>query len=311
MFYTPDPIRLPRLKQRTDRPSMSTAFIPRSEPQRAFNDDESPVATPTRCETKTAPVAAAPTNNTSYQAMNPMFHLDTDGYPTRALYYLHKKLLETMVNPTSRNFILTTPPHSPLFTPIEVDELEEDPNKFVHLSEQQQVLHHLCATIISRDYIRPPTPPIGASPCHTPPRFSPIVIPPVEHDEAAYRVARLLVQSNTCDVDDLDMLDMLEVELEVELEMGCATPKVVVGDKVHARSCPSTIQRVCEDQDEKENYPVLGGGERNKRTLFEEMEGVVHTPCANPRVNSEERRKEKQARRRARNSLNGTQSIRI
>ncbi|KAG8688573.1 hypothetical protein FRC09_012846 [Ceratobasidium sp. 395] len=291
---------------------MATGLALRSEPRldthRTPTDDESPMTTPTYHLAKTAPV-----DMSSHFTAHPMFHLDTAGYPTRALYYLHKRLLDVAINPKSRNFVLTTPPLSPLFRPLAVDDEDleqEDPTALAHLSEQKEVLHHLCATIISKDYVRPPTPPIGASPCHTPPRFTPTVAPSVEHDETACRVARLLVQSNSCDVDDLDMLDMLEVELEVELEMGsCVTPKAQESDKVYSWSCPGTIERVYED---KENLPVWDG--RNKRTLLEEMEGVV-TPCAKLSVGkmpgSEERRKEKQARRRARNSLNGARGLRV
>ncbi|KAG8747821.1 hypothetical protein FRC10_011266 [Ceratobasidium sp. 414] len=302
---------------------MSAKFVPHSEPRlntyRTFTNDESPMATPTRRAVKTAEAAA--TVDKSFQFTNPMFHLDANGYPTRALYYLHKRLLDIAIHPTeSRNFVLTTPPLSPIFTPPKDEDhldLDEDPAKLAHLSEQHQVLHHLCVTIISRDYIRPPTPPIGASPCHTPPRFDPLVAPPVGHDETACRVARLLVQSNSCDVDDMDMLDMLEVELEVGLEAGDVTPKAMAdgnGAKVHAWSCPGTIQRPCkEEREDKENYPTLMG--KNKRTLLEEMEGVA-TPCAKSGsvvsvATSEQRRKEKQARRRARNSLNGAIEMRV
>ncbi|KAG8749776.1 hypothetical protein FRC12_013231 [Ceratobasidium sp. 428] len=291
---------------------MATGFIPLSEPRldthRTFTDDESPMTTPTYHPAKTAPV-----NMSSQFTVYPMFHLDAAGYPTRALYYLHKRLLDVAVNPKSRNFVLTTPPLSPVFRPLAVDDEDlehEDPSALARLSEQKQVLHHLCATIISRDYVRPPTPPIGASPCHTPPRFIPTITSSVEHDEAACRAARLLVQSNSCDVGDLDMLDMLEVELEVELEMrSCVTPKAEESDKVYSWSCPGTIGRSYED---KENYPVWD--DRNKRTLLEEMESVV-TPCAKLSAGkmpgSEERRKEKQARRRMRNSLNGARGLRV
>ncbi|KAG9084659.1 hypothetical protein FS749_005056 [Ceratobasidium sp. UAMH 11750] len=295
-------------------------FTPRSEPRlntyRTFTEDESPMATPTRRAVKTAAPTAA---DKSFQFTNPMFHLDANGYPTRALYYLHKRLLDVLVCPKSRNFVLTTPPLSPHFTPPEDEDhldLGEDPTKLVQISEQNQVLHHLCATIISKDYVRPPTPPIGASPCHTPPRFDHLVVPSVEHDETACRIARLLVQSNACDVEDMDMLDMLEIELELDLEAGDATPKTVTdgnGAKIHAWSCPATIERPRrEEQEDKENYPMLAG---KKRTLFEEMDGVA-TPCAKSgnvvnMTTSEDRRKQKQARRRARNSLNGVIEMRV
>ncbi|KAG9098257.1 hypothetical protein FRC06_006604, partial [Ceratobasidium sp. 370] len=308
-LFPSNPLEITRL------PIMSAKFAPRSEPRlntyRTFTADESPMATPTRRAVKTA--AAAATANKSFQFTNPMFHLDANGYPTRALYYLHKRLLDVLIRPSrSRNFVLTTPPLSPLSTPPQDEDyldLDEDPSKLVHVSEQNQVLHHLCATIISRGYICPPTPPIGASPCHTPPRFDHLVAPSVEHDETACKIARLLVQSNSCDVDDMDMLDMLEVELEVELEVGDVTPKAVAdgnGAKVHAWSCPGSIQRPRkEEQEDKENCSTLA--RRNKRTLLEEMEEVA-TPCAK---SSEEKRKEKQARRRARNSLNGAIGMRV
>jgi hypothetical protein len=301
---------------------MSTMFLPRSEPRlttyRTFTDGESPMATPTHRAVHSADVPAT-IEDKSFSFTTTMHQLDSDGYPTRALYYLHKRLLDTIIQPTkARNYILTTPPLSPLFTPSpEVNEgrhydLEEvDASKLVEFSEQDRVLHELCATIISKDYVRPLTPPYGMSPCHTPPRSA--TFAPPAHDEEACRIARMLVKSNICDVDEMDMLDMLEVELEIETEMGCATPKFNNGDgtKVRAWSCPSTIQRVNEDMD-KENWPASVG--KNKRSLLEEMEGAT-TPCA--RVNrvkmvpsSEEKRKEKQARRRARNSLNGTLNLR-
>ncbi|KAG8721941.1 hypothetical protein FRC08_008637 [Ceratobasidium sp. 394] len=295
---------------------MFTRSEPRLNTYRTFTEDESPMATPTRRAVKTAAPTAA---DKSFQFTNPMFHLDANGYPTRALYYLHKRLLDVLICPKSRNFVLTTPPRSPLFTPPEDEDhldLGEDPAKLVHLSEQNQVLHHLCATIISKDYVRPPTPPIGASPCHTPPRLDHLVAPSVEHDETACRIARLLVQSNACDVEDMDMLDMLEIELELDLEAGDVTPKTVAdgnGAKVHAWSCPATIERPRrEEQEDKENYPMLAG---KKRTLLEEMDGVA-TPCAKSgnvvnMATSEDRRKQKQARRRARNSLNGVIEMRV
>jgi hypothetical protein len=299
---------------------MSSLFLPRSEPRlttyRTFTDDESLMATPTHRAVRTA-AAATTTEDKSFSFMTTMHQLDPDGYPTRALYYLHKRLLDTIIHPTkTRNYVLTTPPLSPLFAPSpEINEgyrhdLEEaDASKLMELSEQDRVLHDLCATIISKDYVRPLTPPCGMSPCHTPPRST---FAPPAHDEDACRIARMLVKSNICDVDEMDMLDMLEVELEIEIDMGCVTPKLNNrgGPKVHAWSCPSTIQRVNEEVD-KENWPASVG--RNKRSLLEEMEGAT-TPCA--RVNklkvpsSEERRKEKQARRRARNSLNGVQNLR-
>ena len=211
-----------------------------------------------------------------------------------------------------------------MFTPSPVyfdkgTTLKEDILALTYLVEQHQVLHDLCATLVSADYIRPYSPPGGASPCNTPPRLTTDAPSPVRagvlpaHDEHACRVARMLVQSNqTVAEGGIDHMQELELEFESEYENGCATHKF----KGQAWSCPSTIQRPTDSQGEtgeKENRPLL----RNKLSLFDEMgadgDGAV-TPCAKvlkAKVASEENRKMKQARRRARNSLNGTQGIRI
>lgn len=194
---------------------------------------------------------------------------------------------------------------------------EEDVFALAHLAEQDQVLHNLCATLVSIDYIRPYTPPIGASPCRTPPRWVTDAPSPARagallgHDELACRVARMLVQSNKM-IEEGGVDPMDELELELEYEHGCATPK----HKGQAWSCPGSIQRTMDpkaEMEEKENCPLV----RNKLSLFDEMEmdgDGAATPCAKAmkaKVASEENRKMKQAKRRARNSLNGTQGMRI
>ncbi|QRV94225.1 hypothetical protein RhiJN_22243 [Ceratobasidium sp. AG-Ba] len=205
---------------------MSSMFVPHSDPRPiticAFEISDSFLDTPTHhpLATKSAARICHPTAPLSASWTNSMLHLNADGYPTRALYYLHKRLLDVVKDPKPRNFILTTPPLSPLLTPPEPNNsLDMDDEDDSHTLEQTRVLERLCATIISRDYIRPPTPPMGQSPCHTPPRFI-FCSESFDYDETTTQVARLLIRSDLCDAEDIDMLDMFEVELELELEKG-------------------------------------------------------------------------------------------
>ncbi|KAF8608978.1 hypothetical protein BDV93DRAFT_602842 [Ceratobasidium sp. AG-I] len=286
------------------------------------SDKESPMATPTH---RVAHNGASSKHIEPFFRPSTMQQLDSTGYPTRALYYLHKRLLDNFYHPVDhRSYLQTTPPISPPFTPppVHFDKgttLKENILALTHLVEQHQVLHDLCATLVSVDYIRPYTPPGGASPCNTPPRSTTDAPSPARagallaHDEHACRVARMLVQSNQVIAENgIDPMQELELELESEYEDGCATPKF----KGQAWSCPSTIQRPVVsigEMGEKENRPLR----RNNLNLLEEM-GVdgdgAATPCAKvlkAKVASEENRKMQQARRRARNSLNGAQGIRI
>ncbi|CAE6518179.1 unnamed protein product [Rhizoctonia solani] len=207
--------------------------------------------------------------------------LDPRGYPTRGLYYLHKRMLEVALHPGLYHnqhwrFQIRsgTPVPSP---PLRDDDNEgtlvpdnsleeEDINEFLEeikqvcSVEEDQDLHKLCVTLVSAEYITPPTPPTGATPCDTPPEFDAPTFS--THDEYACCIARMVVSSSVTELNG-------RVVEEFEVELECGNTWVL-------SNCPC-------------------GEDRYKMNLLEEMEA-----CA-----SRTPRETRQARRRARNSLKG------
>ncbi|KAJ1304744.1 hypothetical protein OPQ81_005882 [Rhizoctonia solani] len=265
--------------------------------------NESPAATPTFCHTArpsssssvisiaSAVPSLTSSSDFSVTSLKPiapedgwfytpsMHQLDSNAYPTRALYYLHKRMLEVALHPGSYHnqpWSLQIRPGTPVPSSALVQDgdqgtvapensLEESgilnvlgEVKQVRSMEEDLVLHNLCATLVSAEYISPPTPPTGATPCGTPPKFEAPTF--TTHEGYACHIAMMLVSNGVTELDD-------HIIEEFEVEMECGATWV-------SGSCPCV-------QDE------------NKKTLLEEME-----TCA-----SKTPRETKQARRRARNSL--------
>ncbi|KEP49681.1 hypothetical protein V565_095430 [Rhizoctonia solani 123E] len=265
--------------------------------------NESPVVTPTFCHTarpsssssalsitSITPCLTASSDSNSFASFEQivpaggffytasMNQLDASGYPTRALYYLHKRMLEVVLYPAhyhNQSWCLQIRPGTPIPSPPLSDEeegmiapensLEDDEIlnilgtiKQARLMEDDPVLHNLCATLVSTEYVTPPTPPTGATPCGTPPEFEAPVF--TAHDEHACRIARMVV---SCGVTEWDSRAVEEFEVELE----CAAEWIL-------DDCP------------------CGQKEEHRMTLLEEMANCgFKTP-----------RETKQARRRARNS---------
>ncbi|KAH7339780.1 hypothetical protein B0J17DRAFT_656771 [Rhizoctonia solani] len=207
--------------------------------------------------------------------------LDSSGYPTRGLYYLHKRMLEVTLHPElyhNQPWYLQIRPSNPTPSPplrddddegilapensLEEEDIMEvlEQVKYACSVEEDLVLHELCATLVSAEYITPPTPPTGATPYDTPPEFEAPTF--ATHDEYTCRIARMVVSSGVTEWDG-----RVVEEFEVELECG---------NTWALGSCPC-------------------GRDEVKKSLPEEMQVCAsHTP-----------RETKQARRRARNSLKG------
>ncbi|KAF8706057.1 Lysin motif, partial [Rhizoctonia solani] len=212
--------------------------------------------------------------------MPSMHQLESNGYPNRALYYLHKRMLEVIIYPESyynqpwclQDWSGTPGPSSPLGNDKEgaaaPDGFSEevdipkvpDEAKQASSMEEDVVLHNLCVTLVSTEYVTPPTPPMGATPCYTPPEFEGPTF--TTHDEHACRIARMVVSSGVTELDNR----VIE-KMEVELARGNTWP---------SGRCPC-------DKSEK------------KRTLLEEM-GMSA---------SDAHRDTKQARRKAKSLMKG------
>ncbi|CAE6403557.1 unnamed protein product [Rhizoctonia solani] len=202
-----------------------------------------------------------PVDDSSYTTS--MNQLDSNGYPTRALYCLHKRMLEVTLYREQY-------PNQPWWIrdddqgTISPENSLDDEEIFsmlgeIHSVEDDLVLHNLCATLVSTEYVTPPTPPTGATPYDTPPEFEAPAF--VAHDEYACRIARMVTFSGATDW-QRRIVEACEDEL----------------DPMYANS------RVLGD------YPC--GKVETRKTLLEEMQ-VCDSPIP---------REAKQARRRAKNS---------
>ncbi|CEL60739.1 hypothetical protein RSOLAG1IB_03978 [Rhizoctonia solani AG-1 IB] len=152
--------------------------------------------------------------------------LDSNGYPTRALYYLHQRLLQLALRqefyPTQ--FWYSRSHHidllhslSPEYEEMMVsnDSLEEDVFREVNLPlEDDATLHNLCATLFSEEYIAPPTPPAGGTPCSTPPKF--VGSLPAIHSEYACRAARVLTSQSG---DPMEIYDQISEGIDSEADL--------------------------------------------------------------------------------------------
>jgi hypothetical protein len=226
-----------------------------------------------------------------------MSQLNPEGYPTRALYYLHKRMLDISLR--RRIHQLKKRPRTSIALPLPEEYDDEEylkqnnqgnPNSMV---AEVQALHNLCATLVSADYIVPPSPPRGGTPWATPSKFEMPVKAGRGHDEHACRIASMLVRSGTLNLDVLALEEMQTAleEMQVELECGLRGLLPVKGRKWAYLS----------------SVPREEGVERNTKSLFEEMQmDGVETPGAKYKRERLEAIKAEQGRRRARNLSKGT-----
>ncbi|KAB5595121.1 hypothetical protein CTheo_1409 [Ceratobasidium theobromae] len=258
-------------------------------PKLSWIEDEFNIATPVvrRCCRTARPLAVTRPSllHISTQPSLPdssMHQLDPDGYPTRALYYLHRAMLALAFHQAPASI----PP--PLFVHgANYDEDEAKDEEERRIAYEDQDLHDICATLVSTDYIVPPTPPEGASPCDTPPPRYTLPARKHSHDERACRIARLLVWDGAIDVEGCRI-----EELEMELSHGAGWISPVCGKRW---ACPNAVTK--EEEEDKEH--VLG---RNLKSLLEE---VYTGGCSTPSVKKRDRAvRTKQVRKKAKNTLN-------
>ncbi|KAG8751728.1 F-box/WD repeat-containing protein 9, partial [Ceratobasidium sp. 423] len=232
--------------------------------------DAFPVATLTFCHTarpsssssvlsitSATPSLALSSNSNSITSLEPivpvggffystsMQQLDSNGYPTRALYYLHKRMLEVALRPElyhNQPWGLQIRPGTPIpastLSKYEDEgiiapdnSLEEgdilnvlEGEKQICSVEEDPVLHNLCATLVSAEYVTPPTPPTGATPCDTPPEFDPPTF--TGHDEYACHIAKMVVSSSVTELDG-QVVEEFQVELEYHVAIyGSHTPQL-------------------------------------------------------------------------------------